>query len=188
MEVTTDLSEKIVDAIQNAISFFMNQSLFFYVSILFLIVLVVFIIAHICNSIALMKKCYRDIDHVGFRKINVMNLASVMLFMQIHPDWSIFLNIYFGIFIIPILAWMVFMLKLFIFNWKKYKTKKNFVKEKKKRAAVEKQIGAGHRISRTDLHGVYQTHDEFYKDCKPLECQEITQRRLTNDILFNRKD
>ena len=188
MEVTTDLSEKIVDAIQNAISFFTNQNLYFYVSVSFLIVFVIFMIVHICNSITLMKKCYRDIDHVGFRKINIMNLVSVILFMQINPHWSMFLNIYFGIFIIPILAWMVFMLKLFIFNWKKYKTKKNFVKEKKKRAAVEKQIGAGHRLSRNDLHGVYQTHDESYKDCKPLECPEITQHRLTNDILFNRKD
>ena len=79
------------------------------------------------------------------------------------------------------------MLKLFILNLKRYKTKKNFVKNKKKKATVEKQIGAGPRISRNDLTGVYQSAEESYKDCSPLEGQEINRQRLNNDILFNRK-
>lgn len=192
MEITNSLSENITSAIQDGYNFLANQSMSTYAIILAYVAMATFAICYIFKMFSLTKTSYKDVDHVGFRKLNLLNMIAILLVSQAGAVQSLVLNIFFGIFAIPVLNWLVFMIRLFILNIKQYNKKKSFVKNKKKKADIEKQLGVHHRVSRTNLGGEYTSADEMYKEYKqvlPEEeqvCSELFRRRLSTEALEER--
>ena len=193
MEITNSLSEQITSVIQDGYHFFANQSMSTYAIILAYVAMATFAICYVLKLLNMIKISYKDVDHVGFRKINFLILIAVILFSQVGAVQSLVLNIFFGIFIIPLLSWFIFMIKLFILNIKQYQQKKNFVKNKKKQAEIGKQLGVTHRVSRNNLGGEYTTAEDMYKDYvqdKPeVEevCPDVFRRRISAESLQERR-
>lgn len=192
MNVTNDLSEKITTAIQDFYKFFANQGLATYAIILVYIILATLVIAYIAKISSMIKISYKDVDHIGFRKINIFILLAVILFCQVGNVDSLPINIFFAAFIVPILLWLIFMIRLFILNIKQYHQKKNFVKNKKKRAEICRQLGVNHRVSKNNLAGTYTTANEMYQDIqtKPIEeevCSDIFKRRINAESFQERR-
>ncbi len=192
MEVETPASQKVVDAIQDMFRFFSEQSMVTYALIVFMAILVVCTLLYVSKMIRLMKQCYQEIDNKGLHKINFLNLISVVCVSLINPKLSIVLNVYFGIFIVPLVAYFIFMFSVLLLNIKRYRNRKNFVRNKQKIAQNEKNLGVRHRISRNDLNGVYQSASEMYRDCQPEEAisvsRDVNRKRLSKDVLQEGND
>lgn len=191
MEIETDLSQKIIEAIQNFFHFFANQDFSFYSLILLTVAINTFTLYYMFKMLALTKDCYDDIDNVGFTRINLLNLIAVFMVSQIGAHQHLSLNILFGMYIIPLIIWLVFSMKLFRLNLKRFNDKKKFVKKQKQKADMGRQFGVGHRITKNDLSGNYVTAENMYKDIQTSsqgDGNDVLKRRLNADLFTERND
>lgn len=191
MEIETDLSQKIVEYVQDFFHFFANQDFSLYSLILLTVAINTFTLYYIFKMLALTKECYDDIDNVGFTRINLLNLIAVFMVSQIGTHQHLSLNILCGMYIVPLIVWLVFSIKLFKLNLTRFNNKKNFVKKQKQKAEIGRQFGVGHRITKNDLSGNYVTAENMYKDIETSshsDGNDVLRRRLNADLFTERND
>lgn len=179
LEIETGQSKEIIDFFHDLYALFANQDMLSYAIILLWVALFIFALVFLFKMHESMKHCYEEVDHKGFRLINILNLVSVILGIQIITTQSLIMKIFCGIFLLSVIRWFYFMVKLFILNIKQYSQKKNFVKKQKKRANAAKLASMGHRISKNDLIGVYEKAEDMYKDCQSN--MELENREFQNN-------
>ena len=106
-------SKKIVDFVQDLYEVFATQDLLSYATILLWVALFGFAFIFLFKMSDSMRHCYEEIDHKGFRAINILNLVSVILAIQVITTQSLIMKIYCGIFVLAVIRWFYFMIKLF---------------------------------------------------------------------------